>query len=59
MTTINNKQIFLKFTADKWNPNDAVDGPYLWLPVTFNGDDIAINLMNSRDLSVFDKARNR
>jgi hypothetical protein len=46
------------FMADKWTPKDAIDGRYLWLPITFNGDDIAINWMDKWDISVFDKPKN-
>ncbi|GAA4317488.1 glycoside hydrolase family 43 protein [Mucilaginibacter gynuensis] len=30
------------FMADKWVPDNAIDGRYLWLPITFKGDDISI-----------------
>jgi hypothetical protein len=43
------------FMADKWTPKDAIDGRYLWLPVTFKGDDIEINWMENWDLNVFKK----
>jgi beta-xylosidase len=26
------------FMGDRWNPGNAVDGRYIWLPVTFEGD---------------------
>lgn len=26
------------FMADRWNPKDAIDGRYIWLPVEFEGD---------------------
>ncbi len=32
---------------------------HLWLPITFTGDDISINWLDTRDLNVFDKAKNR
>lgn len=47
------------FIADKWTPKDAIDGRYLWLPITFKGKDIEINWLDSWDLSVFDKAKKR
>jgi hypothetical protein len=46
------------FMADKWTLKDAIDGRYLWLPITFNGDDIAINCMDKWDLSIFGKPKN-
>lgn len=26
------------FMADRWNPENAIDGRYLWLPVEWNGE---------------------
>jgi hypothetical protein len=43
------------FMADKWTPKDAIDGRYLWLPITFKGDDIEINWMDNWNLDVFNK----
>jgi len=41
------------FMADKWNPKNAIDGRYIWLPIIFKGDDIEIKWMDSWDLSFF------
>jgi hypothetical protein len=41
------------FMADKWTPKDAIDGRYLWLPITFKGDEIEINWADKWDLNVF------
>lgn len=43
------------FMADKWTPKDAIDGRYLWLPISFKGDDVEINWLDSWDLGVFKK----
>jgi hypothetical protein len=43
------------FMADKWTPKDAIDGRYLWLPITFKGDDIEIKWMDNWNLDVFKK----
>ncbi|WP_419699265.1 glycoside hydrolase family 43 protein [Mucilaginibacter sp. NFX135] len=43
------------FMADKWTPKDAIDGRYIWLPITFKGDNIEISWFDNWDLSVFDK----
>lgn len=43
------------FIADKWTPKDAIDGRYLWLPITFKGNDIEINWLDRWDLSTFNK----
>lgn len=41
------------FIADKWTPKDAIDGRYLWLPITFKGDDIEIKWQNNWNLDFF------
>lgn len=43
------------FVADKWNPGNAIDGRYFWLPIQFNKDDISIEWKNEWDLSFFGK----
>jgi hypothetical protein len=43
------------FIADKWAPKDAIDGRYLWLPISFKGDDIEINWVDNWNLDVFNK----
>lgn len=41
--------------ADKWEPKNAIDGRYLWLPIKFEGDKISINWADEWNLSVFKK----
>ena len=41
------------FIADRWRPKNAIDGRYVWLPVTISGDTFAIDWRESWDLSVF------
>jgi len=43
------------FMADKWTPKDAIDGRYLWLPISFKGDDIEIYWVDSWSLDAFKK----
>ncbi len=43
------------FMADKWTPKNAIDGRYLWLPVTFKGDDIELKWIKEWSLDVFKK----
>jgi unsaturated chondroitin disaccharide hydrolase len=43
------------FMADKWTPKDAIDGRYLWLPISFKGDDLSVEWRDNWNLSVFDK----
>lgn len=41
------------FMADKWQPKDAIDGRYLWLPITFENDQPKIRWKDQWDLSLF------
>ena len=42
------------FMADRWNPHDAVDGRYVWLPVEFHHDVPMFRWHDEWDLGVFD-----
>ncbi len=44
------------FIADRWRPKNAIDGRYVWLPVTISGDVFTISWRSTWDLSAFDKA---
>jgi hypothetical protein len=44
------------FIADQWRPKNAVDGRYVWLPITISGDTFTISWSDEWDLSVFAKA---
>ncbi|MDR1414223.1 MAG: glycoside hydrolase family 43 protein [Odoribacteraceae bacterium] len=37
----------LVYMGDRWNPKDAIDGRYIWLPVTFEGKQPVIRWMDS------------
>ena len=52
---INGKKDSFIFMADKWSPKNAIDGRYLWLPVTFKGDDIEILWKDKWSLNDFNK----
>ncbi|MDZ7317211.1 MAG: glycoside hydrolase family 43 protein [candidate division KSB1 bacterium] len=42
------------FMADRWNPKNAIDGRYIWLPIRFGKDDrIEIKWANQWSLDVF------
>lgn len=42
------------FMADRWRPDNAIDGRYIWLPVQFDEKGIPyLEWMNEWDLSVF------
>lgn len=43
------------FMADKWNPKNAIDGRYIWLPIQFKEGKPEINWQDNWDLSVFSK----
>ena len=38
---------------DIWHPEDAIDGRYVWLPVTFNESGLQIQWKDAWDLSLF------
>jgi hypothetical protein len=41
------------FIADRWRPRNAIDGRYIWLPITLEGDNFTIEWRPEWDLSVF------
>ncbi len=43
------------FMADKWNPNDAIDGRYIWLPIDFENGKMVIKWQDEWKLSYFKK----
>lgn len=43
------------FIADQWRPKNAIDGRYVWLPVTITGDTYTIAWHDTWDLSVFER----
>jgi hypothetical protein len=44
------------FMADRWQPNNAIDGRHLWLPIQFNDGRPFIEWMDEWDSSFFDRA---
>lgn len=48
-----NKKGEFIFMADIWRPKNAIDGRYLWLPITFEEDKLKITWKDEWDLSVF------
>ena len=42
------------FMADRWRPEDAIDGRYIWLPILFRNDRIEVEWADEWDLGVFD-----
>jgi hypothetical protein len=43
------------FMADRWNPKNAIDGRYVWLPIEFKHSVPTISWRDEWDLSVFEK----
>jgi len=43
------------FMADRWNPKNAIDGRYVWLPVVFKHDVPTISWCDEWNFTFFDK----
>lgn len=43
------------FMADRWTPENAIDGRYVWLPVIFRHGKIELRWMDEWDLGFFDR----
>jgi beta-xylosidase len=43
------------FMADRWTPKNPIDGGYIWLPLSFEGDQPRLNWADKWDLGVFDR----
>jgi acetyl esterase/lipase len=50
------KKNALIFMADRWQPANAIDGRYIWLPVHFEGDGFTISWQKEWDLNYFDSS---
>ncbi|HEV2435857.1 MAG TPA: glycoside hydrolase family 43 protein [Verrucomicrobiae bacterium] len=51
---VRNKPDAFIFMADRWNPQDAIDGRYVWLPVEFHHGVPMIRWHDDWDLGFFD-----
>lgn len=47
------------FLGDRWNPKDAIDGRYVWLPITFENDKPVIRWYDQWSLSTFSAKEKR
>lgn len=45
------------FMGDRWRPENAIDGRYVWLPIDFEDDKPVIRWQDEWDLSHFEKAK--
>lgn len=43
------------FMADKWAPDNAIDGRYIWLPIKFRDGKLAISWADTWDLGSFNR----
>jgi beta-xylosidase len=43
------------FMGDRWRPQNAIDGRYIWLPIEWEGDRPVLKWHGQWDLSVFDE----
>ena len=44
------------FLADRWRPNNAIDGRHLWLPIQFKDGRPLLKWMDAWDLEFFDRS---
>jgi hypothetical protein len=45
------------YMGDRWNPGNAIDGRYVWLPIRFNHDGLPFLEWNDEwNLMMFDRA---
>lgn len=54
LPVVGKKDAFI-FMADRWRPENHIDGRYIWLPVEFENGIPVLKWVDSWDLSFFDK----
>ncbi len=47
---VQGKSTELIYMGDRWNPENAIDGRYIWLPITFDGEQPVIKWMDKWSL---------
>ncbi|BDD08179.1 beta-glucanase [Fulvitalea axinellae] len=52
---VNGKEDAFVYLGDRWTPENAIDGRYIWLPLTFEGEQPVLKWADSWDLNFFDK----
>ncbi len=52
---VQNKPDSFIYVGDRWNPNDAIDGRYIFLPIQWENDTPVFYWQDKWDLSFFDK----
>ncbi len=53
MLPVQGKKDAFIFMADRWTPENPIDGKYVWLPIQFVDDKIQLKWMDEWDLDVF------
>jgi hypothetical protein len=43
------------FMADRWEPENPIDGRYVWLPIQFEGERLVLKWFDTWDLNFFDE----
>jgi beta-xylosidase len=54
---VNGKKDAFIFMADRWRPQNPIDGRYIWLPIQFKDDRLVLEWLDKWDLSFFDKVK--
>ncbi len=52
---VQGKEDVFIFMADRWTPENPIDGRYIWLPIYFENDRIRLKWAEKWDLSVFNE----
>lgn len=56
LPVLGKKDAFI-FMADRWNPKDAIDGRYVWLPIQFKNGLPVLKWLDEWTLDVFDNRK--
>ncbi len=58
LPVVGKKDAFI-FMADRWTPKNPIDGGYIWLPLSFEGDQPCLHWAANWTLDVFDQSKAR
>lgn len=47
------------FMADRWTPQNPINGRYIWLPIKFDGDKLVLNWFEAWTLDKFNAKKNK
>ena len=51
---VNGKKDAFIYIGDRWKPENAIDGRYVWLPISFYDNKFIIHWHDKWDLSIFE-----